>query len=205
MRAATFFAGLAAFGALALQYRDARASSNAGIELELGSFRLRVYYSDAVEYHNNADAEIRDPRSALFTLASVLQANAESFKSIHHTVEADLYTREGSLDAFLSITEDPQTRSALLGDGPAGGGIAATIVKALCNRYSGACRRLAPTTVRLYRCRRGRCPGRIRFGAFPSDSVDQRFGLLPPTRAHGARSFRVTSDQLGRYFRVLDQ
>jgi hypothetical protein len=141
----------------------------------------------------------------LFTLASVLQANAESFKSIHHTVEADLYTREGSLGASLSIIEDPQAGSAILWDGPAGRGVAATILGALCNTYSGACKRPASLTVRLYRCRRGHCPGLIRFGAFPSDSVDQRFGLLPPIGANGARSFRVTSDQLSRYFSVLDQ
>ena len=71
---------------IALHLTNAHASSNAGIEIEVGKHRLNVYYSVALDYHNESDKILRDPQSALFALASVIQANSEAFASIGHTV-----------------------------------------------------------------------------------------------------------------------
>jgi hypothetical protein len=40
------------------------ASSDAGIEIELGKFSLKVIYSVALDYRDGADRAIRDPRMA---------------------------------------------------------------------------------------------------------------------------------------------
>ncbi len=72
------------------------ASSSAGIEIELGKFKLNVYYSVVVNYDHEADRSIRDPRLALFTLAAALQANRDVFSAIDHTVYVELYRRAGS-------------------------------------------------------------------------------------------------------------
>lgn len=93
--------------ALALNLSTANASSNAGIEIEIGKHRLNVYYSVALDYRCESDKILRDPRSALFTLASVVQANSETFALIGHTVQAELYTRAGAPEDFLVIIEDP--------------------------------------------------------------------------------------------------
>ena len=188
---------------LAMQLADANASSNAGIEIEFGKYRLNVYYNVALDYRNESEKILRDPRSALFTLALVIQANSETFASIGHTVQAELYTRAGVAGNFLVIIEDPQAQSVVLRDGPVGRGLTKEILTVICNRYADACKRPASKKVDLYRCNDASCVGQIRFGSFPSDSVNKGFGLMRP--AHdGAKRVSVTRNEIGRYFEMLD-
>lgn len=188
---------------LALNLATANASSNAGIEIELGKYRLNVYYSVALDYRQKSDNMLRDPRSALFTLASVVQANSETFALIGHTVQAELYTRAGAPEDFLVIIEDPQGESVVLRDGPVGPDITKEILAAICNRYTDACKRPASKKVDLYQCNESSCPGQIRFGSFPSDSVNKGFGLIRPAN-DGVNRVSVTRDKIGRYFEMLE-
>lgn len=189
--------------ALALNLGSANASSNAGIEIEIGKHRLNVYYSVALDYRCESDKILRDPRSALFTLASVVQANSETFALIGHTVQAELYTRAGAPEDFLVIIEDPQGESVVLRDGPVGQDITKEILAVICNRYPDACKRPASQKVDLYQCNKATCPGQIRFGAFPSDSVNKSFGLIRPTHDRVNR-VSVTREKIGRYFEMLE-
>jgi sarcosine oxidase delta subunit len=47
----------------------------------------------------------------------------------------------------------------------------------LCTAYPDACKQPARGTLDLYRCRKESCPGRIRFGSFPSESVNDVSGV----------------------------
>lgn len=188
---------------LALNLATANASSNAGIEIEIGKYRLNVYYSVALDYRCESDKILRDPRSALFTLASVVQANSETFALIGHTVQAELYTRAGAPEDFLVIIEDPQGESVVLRDGPVGPDITKEILAVICNRYTDACKRPASKKVDLYQCNDSSCPGQIRFGSFPSDSVNKSFGLIRPPHDRVNR-VGVTRDKIGRHFEMLE-
>lgn len=196
-------AGLCLTGAL-LAPGTARASSDAGIELQVGSFQVQVYYSDSVDYPDRADEAIRDPRLALFALASLLQANVSSFGSIRHTFKAALERRKGSESTFLVVVEDPEGKSEVLLDTPLRRNASEEIARALCKRYRGACKRPPVARLRLYPCRRSTCPGRIRFGAFPSDSVNARFGLLRAGADGGEDVVRVARAELAQYFERLE-
>lgn len=187
----------------ALHLTNVHASSNAGIEIDIGKYRLNVYYSVALDYRCESDKILRDPRSALFTLASVVQANSETFALIGHTVQAELYTRAGAPEDFLVIIEDPQGESVVLRDGPVGPDITKEILAVICNKYTDACKRPASKKVDLYQCNKANCPGQIRFGSFPSDSVNKSFGLIRPTHDSGNR-VSVTRDKIGRYFEILE-
>jgi len=188
---------------LLMCFADANASSNAGIEIELGKFKLSVYYSVALDYYDEADKAIRDPRVALFTLASVAQANSGALAAINHTIYVDLYTRDGVSGSFLKITEDPQTRSIVLRDMLVGQDITKEILKTICDRYADTCKRPASNTLYLYRCQKDRCPGQIRFGSFPSESINKSFGLLRPKR-EGVAPISVTRNNIGQYFEELE-
>lgn len=196
--------GLCLAGAATLAPEAAWASSDVGMRLEIGSFQVQVYSSDAVEYVDGADRAVRDPRRTLFALASLLQANATSFASIHRTFQAALERREGSGLTFLVVIEDPEGKSEVLLDRPLRRDVSTEIAAALCKRYRGACKRPPADRLRLYRCGAGTCPGRIRFGAFPSDSLNERFGLIRPRNEGGEDVVRVTRAELTRYFEALD-
>ncbi len=188
---------------IAFQLPDVYASSDAGIRINVGKFRLNVYYSDAMDYAHDADKEIRDPRAALFDLAALVQANAGSLASVAHTVQAELYTRAGSPQNYLLMIEDPETKSVVLRDGPIVGGITGEVMKVVCERYADACKRPASGKVELYPCAGTNCPGQIQFGAFPSASVNNRFGLTPPAGASPQHT-SVTRNTIGQYFETLD-
>lgn len=188
---------------LATYATDVNASSNAGIEIEIGKFKLNVYYSVALEYYNDADKAIRDPQIALFTLVSVVQANSTAFAAIDHTLYVELYTREGVSGNFLKITEDPQTRSVVLQDGLVGQDITKEILTIICSRYADACKRPTSDRLYLYRCQKDRCPGQIRFGSFPSESINKSFGLLRPKR-EGVTPLSVTRNKIRQYFEELE-
>jgi hypothetical protein len=187
---------------IAMQLTNANASSNAGIEFDLGEFHLNVYYSDALDYNNEADETIRNPRSTLFTLASTIQANAGTIAKIAHTLQVELYTRADSTNNYLLITEDPQSQSTILRDGVVGKDITKEILLVVCGRYPDACKRPASNEVILYSCKETNCAGQIRFGSFPSESINNSFGLVKP--ALFKKRVSVTREKIGRYFEKLD-
>lgn len=194
---------LFAIATLFMCIADASASSDAGIGIELGKLKLNVYYSVALDYYDEADRAIRDPRVTLFTLASIIQANSEAFAAIDHTIYVDLYTREGASVNFLKIIEDPQTRSFVLRDGPVGWDITKEILTTICSRYAEACKRPVSDTLYLYRCQKEHCQGQIRFGLFPSETINKSFGLLPPKQKGMAR-ITVTRNEIRQYFEELE-
>lgn len=180
----------------------ADASSAAGIEIQFGKFRLSVYYSVAVDYEGDTDRAIRDPRAALFDLAALLQANSAAFSVIDHEVHVSLDRQTEGSPNLLDIIEDPNRRAGhVLRDGQVGEDIGKEIVAALCRRYAHACRRPAAESIDLFPCRERRCPGRIRFGSFPSDELNERFGLLPPRQK--TTPIRVTRGEILTYFEEL--
>jgi hypothetical protein len=187
---------------IAMQLTSANASSNAGIEFALGEFRLNVYYSDALDYYNETDATIRDPRSTLFTLASTIQANAGAIAKIAHTLQVELYTRADSTNNYLLITEVPQSQSTILRDGVVGEDITKEILLVVCSRYPDACKRSASNEVILYNCKEKNCAGQIRFGSFPSESINNSFGLVKP--AHFRKRISTTREKIGKYFEKLE-
>jgi hypothetical protein len=189
----------------ALAPRDAHASSAAGFEIEVGKFKLQMFYSVAIDYPDHADVAIRDPRLALFTVASALQQNGDAFAAIDHTVRVELNMAGESPAILLDVIEDPEADRAstsIVRQGPFTGDAASEVLAILCSRYQGACRRPATASLMLYRCRESDCHGRIRFGSFPSESLNQGFALLPPKR--GGVPIRVVREQMTRYFGVLD-
>lgn len=178
-------------------------SSNAGIETEIGNFNLNVYYSDALDYPGKAEKTIRDPRNALFTLASVLQPNAKYFSRIHHTVQAELYMLVGAEEVRLRLTEDPQAQATVIRDGPLlANNPENEILKAICSRYRGVCRHKASRQIILYPCKRNHCVSRIRFGAFPSDAVNENFGIVEPAHPR-VKGIIVTRNTMNRYFEEI--
>lgn len=93
---------------LAQLYRaDEDASSNTGIEIEVGKFRLNVYDSVAAEYRDGVDQSIRDPAVVLFSLAPTIQANAEVIAKIKHLVKVELYQRDDASEISLIVRVDP--------------------------------------------------------------------------------------------------
>ncbi len=202
-RLAKFSAGLILMAVIAIQPPDANASSNAGIEFDLGEFHLNVYYSDALDYQNEADGAIRDPRATLFSLASSIQANAGTITKIPHTLQVELYTRAGTSANYLLITEDPQSQSTIFRDGIVVGDISKEILAVVCSRYVDACKTPAPKNIVLYRCKETDCAGQIRFGSFPSESINKSFGLIQPAHAR-VKQISTTRDKIGRYFEKLD-
>lgn len=187
----------------ALYITDARASSNAGIEIDLGKFHLKVYYSVAVDYDQGADRFIRDPGYVLFDLASSLQANMDDISRIEHTVQVDLDMYTGKAGNFLSIIEDPQDNTVVLASTAAEDDIAKQILKVICSRYSGACKRPASGRVNLYLCGKTACPGQIRFGSFPSSSINGRYGLVMPSGI-AVKHLSVTRKRIRQYYETLE-
>ncbi len=185
--------------------RTAIASGDAGFEITVGEFRVQVFYGVANEYPDGADRAVLDPRVALFTIASTLQANGEAFSAIPHTLRFDLLVRDGFAETILSVVEDPQESATkpttVVLHSPLERDVAAEVLSVACGRYPGACRRPARATLDLYRCPDPRCAGRIRFGAFPSDSLKERFALAPSTPR--AAPIRVGREQMTRWFEPL--
>jgi hypothetical protein len=186
----------------------ARASSAAGFEVAIGKFKLQVLYSVAVAYDGGVDESIRDPRRALFTVATLVQANAEAFAAIAHGMLIEIDQREGRSESFISAVEDPWVKpdgseiTVIVRDDALHEDVGTEVVATLCGRYPAACRRSARATLELFRCAKD-CPGRIAWGVFPPSpaSTNQRFGLLARPRA---APLRVTRSQMARYFEVLD-
>lgn len=179
------------------------ASSDAGIEIEFGKFRLNVYYSVALDYDKDADKFIRDPQLTLFALAALLQANSEAFAAIDHQLDVELYKRSDIAGNLLSVIEDPQAKRKVIRDGSVQGDISAEIVKIICDRYPGACKKPPLTKIILYRCQKERCLGKVRFGSFPSIyGVNEDFGLLPPPST--TDRIKTTKDNIGKYFEKLE-
>lgn len=186
----------------------ARASSDAGLELSAGKFTLQVLYSVANEYPDHADLAVADPRAALFTTAALLQANADAFSAIDHTLRIDVSLRAGAPRTVVAVVEDPyeapgRTTTRVRED-PLERDLATQLVAVVCGRYPGACRRPARATLDLHRCHAGaeHCPGRIRFGTFPSDVLDGRFAILPSRP--GARPERVAREDMTRWLTPLE-
>ncbi|HET9553750.1 MAG TPA: hypothetical protein VFP50_12345 [Anaeromyxobacteraceae bacterium] len=203
----TRLASLATSLVLVTAPAGAWASSAAGLMIEVGKFRLEVRYSVALDYADGADRPIKDPRQALFALASLIQANQQDFAQIAHTITFEL-GKGADAETMLLAEEDlyvalPARTYVRLQDRPVSPDVVKEIVAILCGRYAGACRVPPAKHVDLFPCGNGSCPGQIRFGSFPSTSVNERFGLLPPAR-NGVHALRVTADDIGRHFAKLD-
>lgn len=180
------------------------ASSDAGIEIEIGKFSLSVYYDVATEYEEGADIYIRDPRFTLFALASVIQANRKAFEVIDHKLKIELYQREGGAGNYLSIIEDPQSQFIVISDEIIHGEFSQRIVKVLCEKYVGACKNSPVSQISLYQCKKPNCPGLIRFGSFPSfDSVNEKYGLKPPEIGR-VKAKKMNMDNIYNFFEILE-
>jgi hypothetical protein len=193
---------LLAAGLLAMVPGAARASNSAGIELDVGRFKLRVYYNVALEYCDSSDLAIRDPRAALFELVALLQANAEAFSAIDHALLLELTMREGVPGTFLEVREDPSTRDIVLWDGRVSREVVPEMLKKICDRYAVACARPSLAQITLYPCKGSGCPGQIRFGSFPSASANRAFALLAP-KGEAVKGVVVTRTQVLGYFEEL--
>lgn len=180
----------------------ARASTSAGIEMDIGSFKLRVYYNVALEYGDSSDTAIRDPRAALFELVALLQANAEAFSAIDHTLLLELTMREDVPGTFLEVREDPSTSDIVLRDRLVPREVVPEMLKEICDRYAVACARPSLAQVTLYPCKGSGCPGQIRFGSFPSVSANRAFALLAP-KGEAVKGVVVTRAQMLRHFEDL--
>jgi hypothetical protein len=185
----------------------ARASSAAGLTIEVGKFRVEVTYSVAVDFADKSDQAIKDPRQALFALASLIQANQRAFAEIAHTITFELGMRVDKPETLLLAEEDlyvtsPERAYVKLQDRPVGPDVVKEIVTILCGRYPGACRLAPHSHVDLFPCGKDSCPGQIRFGSLPSTSVNERFGLLPPATT-GVRPLHVTVADIGSQFERL--
>lgn len=182
---------------------SANASADAGFEIEFGKFKLNVYYSTALLYDEDADKYIKDPRLALFALVALLQANRESFSAIDHKVEVELYKSSQMDGNLLSIIEDPQKERNVIRDGVVQGDVSKEIVKTICSKYSSACKQPAISKIILYRCLKGSCPGKVRFGTFPSVyGVNENFGLLPHPLT--TERIKTTKNNMGKYYEMLE-
>lgn len=183
----------------------ARASSWAGVRIEIGKLTLEIFYSVALDYDAQSRA-IRDPSAVLFSLAALIQANPEAFAAIDHSFMAELSMREGSSEVTLDVDEDiyeaPGKEFRHVSETTAGPDLAAQVVAAVCARYPSACGKPPLPRVTLHECRKALCAGQISFGSFPSTSLNRRFALLPPKV--GAKGIVVTRDRMQRYFEPLD-
>ncbi len=181
----------------------AKASTSAGIEIDLGRFKVRVYYGVALEYGDHADAAVTDPRAMLFALATRLQANAKGVAGVDTTLVLELTRRVGADETFLEVREDPAGRDVVRWDRPVSGDVVAAMLDRICDASPAACALPAREELVLYRCSRSRCPGQIRFGSFPSAGVNRRFSLLPQ-RGAAAKGVVARREDVGRYFEALE-
>lgn len=178
-----------------------------GFRVTVGKFSVLVGYDlpDATE------AAVRDPRRALFSVAALVQANADAFAEIPH----DLVINVGIQDekeprGFVSVEEDLYEREDHPGSHQSVGSwvqrtdLETQIVEIICGRYPQACTRPPVKTLELFRCTGGRkCPGQIELGAIPTGSTDKPFGLLRPTGAKVKR-LKVRREDMTRFFRTLE-
>jgi hypothetical protein len=190
---------------MAVAPRLARASSWAGIRIEIGKHTLEVFYSVGIDYPEQSRA-IRDPSDALFSIAGLIQANAAAFASVDHAFYAELMMGvEPPLITLLVIEdpwETPGKEPQLIGELPVAPDVTAQVVSALCGRYPTACAKPPLPQVTLYACPKSPCPGQISFGSFPSSSLNKGWSLLPPKA--GAKGIVVTREGMRRFFEPLD-
>jgi hypothetical protein len=132
-----------------------------------------VFYSVAVEYDGSVDESIRDPRKALFTAATLIQANAEAFAAIPHDMLIEIDQRVGRSGNFISAVEDPYVKpdgaetTVIVREDPLRKDVGMEVVATLCGRYPAACRRRAPATLELFRCAKDWALGGSRSGCSP--------------------------------------
>ncbi len=203
-------AALAVALALAGAPAAARASSEAGIRVTVGKFTLHVLYSVVLDYPDGSDRAIKDPRSVLFALASLVQANAERFGAIDHDLTIELSIRSGSETVLLTVAEDffetpghPTRKYVLVGEAPVQADLSGQIVAAICGRYPSACGKPPAEKVTLFVCPAVPCEGEVAFGSFPSTSLNQKYGLLRPKGREG-KTFVVTRQRMPQYYEPLD-
>ncbi len=198
---------LRAFGAAAVLVAlpsRADASSSSGFQIRVGKFTVRVTYVDVLDYADRAERQIQDPRRLLFTVASIVQANAAAFAHVDLEVWAELGQRKGDPATQLWIWYDVAHTGEHVDvrDGPAPKDVEKELVSVLCG-LAKTCVQPKPV-LELYQCRRrDACPGVIEFGALPSPSMKKRLALCAPQSGAGER-IRVERAEMIRYFDLLD-
>jgi hypothetical protein len=195
--------------ALASAPGAAVASSEAGIQISVGEFRVHLLYSVAVEYPGEAERVVRDPRLMLFSVASLLQANDANFRKIKRQVMVvlDVVSQGTPGVEFLFADSNPadvnDDSSYARKVSPVRRDLSEEVVSVLCGRFAGACARNPRAELLLYPCRSKGCPGEIAFGVFPSATENRRYAIQPSRK--GDKPVRVTRANIGRFFEVIAQ
>ncbi|WP_248354809.1 hypothetical protein [Anaeromyxobacter oryzae] len=158
-----------------------------------------------MQYGDQADRAIQDPRRVLFTVASFVQANAAALARIDATVWAEIGRVRDEAPTQLTVSYDVAATGdhVLLRDGPARKDVEQDIVSTLCAAFPAGCAVKPGPVLELYACPgTSRCEGLVQFGALPSPQMKERLTLLAPT-AGRTRRIRVERRQMTRYFRDL--
>src|SRR6266568_7355106 len=204
MRIGTLFSALGAAALAAAAPSPAEASSSSGLEISVGNFTLRVTYVDVVEYGDGAEQAIQDPRRALFTLASLVQANAAALAKLDATVWAEIRRRDDPV-TYLRIDYDVAATGehVVIRDGPARKDTEQDVVNSLCAALPALCAVKPGPVLDLYECPgAGRCDGLVRFGALPSPEMPTRLALVAPA-AGRVKRIRLERNEMTRYFSEL--
>lgn len=180
-----------------------QASSESGIQIEFGKFKLDIYYSVAVEYQNGEDEYIRDPRKLLFELASILQSNKDVFSGIDKKILIELNKNEDNNDTILSVAEFSDNTYDVIYDGIVAGDIAKKIIDVICCKYLDGYIKKQSLMVYLYKCKNKSCPGRVKFGVIPSSSINEEYGLISISLA--IDYIKTSRDQMINYFEVIEK
>jgi len=180
----------------------ATARSSPGVAISVGKFTLRVTYDDLVQYGDQAERAIQDPRQVLFTLASLVQANAAAFAKIDATVWSEIGRNRNEPPTQLRVSYDVAATGnhVVLRDGSARKDIEQDIVNTLCTAFPAGCAVRPAAVLELYECPgTSRCAGLVQFGPLPSPDMPKRLALLAPTAGRGSR-IRVERRHMTRYF-----
>ncbi len=180
----------------------ATASSSSGLEISVGKFTLRVTYVDVLQYGDQADRAIQDPRQVLFTVGSLVQANAAALAKIDAAVWAEIGRNRDEPSTQLRVSYDVAATGdhVVLRDGASRKDIEQDVVNTLCSAFPAGCAVKPSPVLELYECPgTSRCAGLVQFGPLPSPDMPKRLALLAPTAGRGSR-IRVERRHMARYF-----
>lgn len=172
------------------------ASSDAGIDIRYGSFSISVLYSVAADY-DGTDEYIRNPRYLLYGLISFIHSNADLVEAANKSIRINLY--EGDY-AEISGTAVSKVKKIPVYKGQ--GDFAALILSEVCSVLGGECELVFSEKYPIYECEDGYDFSRIRFGSFPSDSLNEKYSLSTCGKYEKQKIY-VNKKTILKYFDIL--
>jgi hypothetical protein len=182
------------------------ASVDAGIDVNFSSFNISVRYNVAVKYKKNSDLYIRDPQYVLFDLLRFLKANKSLFQARKQTLVIYLY-QDDYIEMIEGYWESDNTEYKVLNKTHVDGNFTPKIVEMLCELVGGKC--VSPETlpsINLYRCGKDIRSYKILFGSFPSEEINDKYCLEPPSVASSKDArIKITRKNIYQFFSVLPE